>query len=416
MAQLGKISKRVLDSHGNPISGATVAIRTQGAFVTSTQAGPTYTVNDPGGIVAATSTCQVDTSAALSRACTAATATTVTFGILGFGSLTNNQRITVSSPLPTLYADAQGAETKTNPLTTDANGYCYAWIEVQPVDIKVSATGFGTTLETDVLPDGQEYVVSNIFQQAGAQAFRRGTTRTLTSGHIMSFENPIAVNTIWDLDYAGNVAQDGNLTVGGTLAVTGNVTFTGDLTVDDITCDDITMDDLTVDAVTAGSLTVSGNLTHSGGTLSLQAGSIETADLATQCTMITRTADGTADDTLTAAAAYADITGATLTFTPASSSSEIVIMAYCPVTSSAAANAFFQIADGSNNALHEGTMFFTNANSAEVGPLVYRVTGLTGSQTFKVRGKCTTANCSVPNSTNAAVKRVTRIIAMEFKK
>src|SRR6185503_13327532 len=122
MAQYGKLSGTITDAHGNPVSGATVEVRRQGAFVTSTQAGTTYTVNDPGGIVA-TDQVRPNALSGPSRNVSAVTATTVATSGAGLGTLNNNDRISIFSPLPTLYADAQGSETKANPLTTDASGF-----------------------------------------------------------------------------------------------------------------------------------------------------------------------------------------------------------------------------------------------------------------------------------------------------
>lgn len=425
MAQLGKISKRVLDAHGNPISGATVEIRTQGAFVTSSQSGPTYTVNDPGGIVAATSTCVANTTTAPSRACTAATASTVTFGILGLGSLTNNDRISVSSPLPTLYADAQQAETKTNPLTTDANGYCYAWAPVLPYDLKISATGYGTTLETDVMAEGQEYVGSNLFQGAAATAFRRGTTRTLTSGRITTFENPLGTIKA-EVDYDGSAVFAGNLSVTGTSALTGNVTVTGNETVGGTLG---VTGATTTAAITAGGLitanagiTSAAPFTYSGaaGSFSLTAGSIETADLATQCTTATASAQGTTDQTITAAAAYADIVGdgngslVSVSITPASTSSEIVAIATIPFQGTGgAAQVLAKLSKGGTVVHESGAGLTAGATDNAVVTLIYRGTGLSGAQVFTCAAKCTTTNTSIlSNSTD----KKARLIVMEFKK
>lgn len=404
MAQYGKLSGTVTDNQGNPISGATVEVRRQGAFVTSTQAGPTYTVDDPGGIEVSDQV-RPNALSAPSRNVSAVTATSVTTSGPGLGTLNNNDRISIFSALPTLYADPQAGETKANPLTTDASGYWFCWVQIRPYDI-IETYGSTVRLKTDIVPEGQEFVQSNVFSAAGAIAFRHGTTRTITAGKLLALENPILVTEKYSVDYAGNIVSAGNLTAvngtfTGTLGVTGNVSFTGDLTVDDITADDISIGDLTV-----------------SGAVSLPAGSLETADLATQATMITRTADGTADQALTAGNPYTDITNCTLTFTPFSSSSEIVIIATAVgEPTGAAANLFGAIRDGSSNSLHEGSQATPGtANKAAVIPLIYRVTGLTGSQTFKLSMKCEVNNCTSNNATNAAAMRVCRIIAMEFKR
>lgn len=412
MAQYGKLSGTVQLANGNADSGATVEIRSQGAFVTSTQAGPTYTVNDPGGIET-TNQVRVNTLTGPTRQVTAVTATTLTTGGAGLGTLVNNDRITVQSPLPILYADAQGAETKTNPVTTNASGYWFAWVPIVPYDIIITKSdGSGVVLKTDVVPEGQESVLSNIFTGGAAIAWLRNTLRTLTSGYLLKIQN--------DGTDKLTLAYDGQLTLAGNLSGTdatfsGSVSVSGDITVtDDIGCDDLTCNDATV----------SNAFTYSGttGNFSLTAGSIETADLATNAVVITRTADGTADQTFVAGAYatgnYVDVTSASITFTPASSGSEIVIMAHCPsdAAGAAALNSWAAIRDGSNNILHQ-SQESTLASGHTNGPtLLYRVTGLAVSpQTFKVSMQCETANMVTNNNTWVAGRR-TRIIVMEFKK
>lgn len=405
MAQFGKLSGTITDAQGNPVSGATVEVRRQGAFVTSTQAGPIYTVNDPGGIVSADQV-KVNALSTPTRNVSAVAATTVTTGGPGLGTLNNNDRITPYSPLPTLYADAQGAETKANPLTTDASGFWYCWVEIRPYDI-IETYGSTVRIKTDLVPEGLENVLSNIFSGIGIVAWYRNTVRTLTAGNLWQVDNNGADKAA--LDFAGNLTLAGNLTAvngtfSGTLGVTGNVSMTGDLTVDDITADDISIGDLTV-----------------SGAVSLPAGSIETADLATNAVVVTRTADGTADQTFVAGAYatgnYVDVTGATITFTPASTGSEIIVMAHCPSDAAGAAslNSWMAIRDGSGNILHQSEESTLSSGHTNGPTLLYRVTGLSGSQTFKVSGQCEVANMVVNNSSWAAARR-TRIIVMEFKK
>lgn len=409
MAQYGKISGTVTDNQGNPLSGAIVEVRRQGAFVTSTQAGPVYTVNDPGGALSGDQV-RVNTLSGPTRQVTGVTATTITTGGAGLGTLNNNDRITIVSTLPTLYADGKAAETKANPLTTDASGFWYAWAEIRPYDI-IETYGSTVRLKTDVVPEGDEYVLSNLFTGAGVVAWFRSTIRTLTSGYLVDYNNPVGV-TKFRVDYAGNVDMTGSLAAAGNLSGV-NATLTGDLTVDDITADDITAQDI----INTGSFTYSG----ATGSFSLTAGSIETADLANQATMITRTADGTADQTFNAAAYntanYVDVTGCSVTFTPASSASEIVVMAHCPskATGAAALDGWWAIRDGSANILHQSEQSIP-ASAKDAGPtLIYRVTGLTGSQTFKVSGQCVTNNMDIKNATWVAGQK-TRIVVMEFKK
>lgn len=414
MAQFGKISGTVTDDQGNPLSGATVEVRRQGAFVTSTQAGPTYTVNDPGGIVVGDQV-RINATSSPSRNVSAVAATTLTTSGPGLGTLNNNDRITVFSTLPTLYSDGLGAETKANPLTTDASGFWYAWAEIRPYDI-LETYGSTVRLKTDVVPEGQEYVQSNVFTGGPAIAFRYGTTRTITGGKLFVLENPIGVSEKFYVEHDGDVSTVGNfLGVNGVFS--GNVTVTGDLTVDDIIADDITGQDLAA----------TGTLTYSGaaGGLSLTAGSIETADLAANAVCTTTQGLGNADATAAAAAAYAsgnyqDVAGATVTITPFAAASEIVVMALIHTENNGAGYAgYAAIRNGAGTILSESG--FTDA-AVTTGltvstEIVHRVTGLTGSQTFKLSHQCVSGTAyDVNDSTHAAKLRISRVVVVEHKK
>ena len=425
MAQFGKLQGTVQDGQGNAIPGASVTIYFQGAYVTSTQNGPTYTVNDPGAIVTG-----VDVAANLGT--TTKTVGAVTFSTIntgggaGLGTLVNNDRIVYKSPVASVYADPQGAEPLSNPLTTDANGYWSCYAPIAPYDIIESATGYASRLRTDMIPEGNEFVTSfSAFSNAVTKVFRRTTLRTLTSGKFWMLENP-ELNEIASIDYSGKLtlagalaattgALSGNLTVGGTLGVTGNTTLSGTLGVTGLT-------------TCTGGATIASSLTYSGaaGNLSLTAGSIETADLAVQATTITRTADGTADQAIGAGGAYTDITGCSISFTPASTSSEIVIICDSVSQSNGAGEYHFysQISHTGTGSpaggVCERVTFcrVTGANDEHCQSLVYRVSAaaLSGSQTFKLQVKCVTSAMDVKNSTNAATFRVSRIVAMEFKR
>lgn len=401
MAQYGKLSGTITDDQGNPISGAFVEVRRQGAFVTSTQAGPAYTVNDPGGVEVGDQV-RVNTLSGPSRNVNAVTATTITTSGPGLGTLNNNDRITVFSALPTLYADAQGAETKANPLQTDASGFWYCWAQIRPYDI-IETYGTTIRLKTDVVPEGQEYVQSNVFTGGPAIAFRHGTTRTLTSGKLLVLENPIGVTEMFGVEWNGDVTAAGDLAAANGV-FTGNMTVTGDLTVDDIICDDLTVQDI----INSGSFTYSG----AAGSWSMTAGSIETADLAVQATMITRVADGTTD--FVVGAAYAAITSVSITATPASTSSEFVVQAVIPITTDAAAATVGVQMKRDGTVVHEGLMEQATAASRPVTITVFeRVTGLsTTPHTWTVEAKASAASKVLSSSTN----QKGRLIVMEFKR
>jgi hypothetical protein len=418
MAQLGKLYGTVQDSRGNPISGATVEVRTQGAFVTSTQAGPAYTVDDPGGIVSGTSQVCANLLSVPQRNVSAVAATTVTTGGAGLGTLNNNDRITVVNPLPTVYADAFGNETKANPLTTDANGFWFCYAPKAPYDVKTSGTNYGSRLEPDKSTDGGEYALSNQFPAAGAAAFRRTTSRTLTAGYIQTWENPSG-SIKASIDYLGNGVLTGGLASSGNISGI-NGTFAGTLGATGATTLGAALGVTGLSSLTGGA-TVGTSFTYSGvkASFSLTAGSIETADLDLNAASATFVGSGTTDQALVAAAAYADVVSATVTFTPFSSASEIEVMAVIPGEGAGAGNylLFARIVDGTAATIyHEAAANQAAAGTANA-PMtltcIARLTGLTGAQTFKVQAKCTTTNVNLlSNSTD----RKTRIVVVEHKR
>jgi hypothetical protein len=395
-----------------------VEIRTQGAFVTSTQAGPVFTVDDVGGIIVG-SQVKANATGTVQRNVSAVTGFTVTTSGPGLGTLNNGDRITVVNTLPVLYADERANDTKANPLTSDANGLVYCWAPVMPYDILESAANYGSQLITDVVPEGVEDIRSNVFSGNATAPFRRSSIRTLTAGNLETVENPTGTAKR-TLDYAGNETLTGGLTlsgalaVGGALSVTGNSALTGNLTVGG------TLGVTGLSTLTGGA-TVASAFTYSGvkANFSLTAGSIETADLDLNAVSATFVGSGTTDQALVAAAAYADVASATVTFTPFSSASEIEVIAVIPGEGAGAGNylLFARIVDGTAATIyHEAAANQAAAGTANAPMTVTciaRLTGLTGAQTFKVQAKCTTTNVNLlSNSTD----RKTRIVVVEHKR
>lgn len=316
MPQFAKFEITRTDAAGNPVSGATIVLRKQGATVVS--GGPTsFTVDDPGAVIAGDTVNVYSSdgsdpgSAAVSVS--SITATNVTVGGGGF-SASNNDRISPSTALPTMYKDAQGDES-TTPLTTDTNGYASAWIEFQPLDVVstggASALGAAAThIWFDVYPSGIERVKSTAYMDGTAVARRFDTLRALTSGdRFVEYRSAGAVKWYVDVDGSLNPRVPAHTVAGtftvssGGVAVTGNSTITG----------------------TLGGLT---GLTVASGTVSLPAGQIGTAELADNSTFVLSSADGTTDQTLTAA--FAAVTGASIAVTPVGTNSKVLIEAMVP--------------------------------------------------------------------------------------
>lgn len=65
-------------------------------------------------------------------------------------------------------------------MTTDSTGVAVCWASVVPYDVKISGSGVTTQLLEDVVPDGNERLVSNVFAGAGP-AFIFDTLRALTT-------------------------------------------------------------------------------------------------------------------------------------------------------------------------------------------------------------------------------------------
>lgn len=236
MAQLGLYRKVVLNSAGEPVSGASVEIRRQGATVLGSHATvTTINVNDPGRIIAS-DTVNYNADAGTNRSVSSVTESTVIVGLAIAVSLADDDRITVVTPLPTLYNDAQGAETKSNPLTTDSNGAVYCYLPGGKYDVKISGSGITTQLLADESVEGAENVVSSLHPSATgtASAFIFDTARSLSAG-----DNIISVrhtgSEVAFLSRAGNFMSTGSATVGGicmlgsTLSVSSGAQITGSL-------------------------------------------------------------------------------------------------------------------------------------------------------------------------------------------
>lgn len=134
-APLGLIAHVVLNAQGQPVTGASVQVQKQGATIQSAADSTHIEVDDPGAILIG-DIVQVNQQGA-SPSVTNVTANEITLGSSA-GTVSNNARLAVISPLPTLYADPQGNETKANPLSTDANGLAFAYAPIAPYDIYAS--------------------------------------------------------------------------------------------------------------------------------------------------------------------------------------------------------------------------------------------------------------------------------------
>ena len=185
MPQLGRIRQPFTDATGVPIVGLSVTVRKQGSTVNGLHSGAqtSFLVNDPGGITSSPQDqLQVGTDATVTRSVSSVAATNVTVGATGFTDVADDARLTPTTNLPTLYNDAQGDETLANPMTTDANGEVVCWVPITPYDLHVSGSGYTTRLIQDVVPEGHERLVSNVYPGAASIAFQKDTSRAMVSG------------------------------------------------------------------------------------------------------------------------------------------------------------------------------------------------------------------------------------------
>src|SRR6266571_5280673 len=268
MAQLARLDIYVQDTAGNALNAASVEVRKQGAQIQT--GGPTsFTVDDPGAIIAGDNT-RINATAFPTRAVSSVAATNVTVAAGGFAGTVDDDRITVASPLPTIYADAIGNDTKTNPLTTDSNGYAFCWILGGKYDALVSGTGITTKLLTDQVAAGGENVRSNVYPSGSANAFIQDTLRTLSTGdHLGNLKN--AGSSKFSIRYDGSFASSGDGTqtssIGSPLQLDGAVNMALSLTVANSITTTGAGGTLTTSrgaTIQAGGITVTGNSTIAG--------------------------------------------------------------------------------------------------------------------------------------------------------
>lgn len=132
-----------------PVTGASVALYREGATINGNQSGTSpfaITVRDKGAC-AGGDTVFLGTVSGTTYSVDSTAATTVTIsGFAGTLNVTNGTRIVPSNTQPTLYSDDQGGATKTNPLTTNAQGLAFCYVAQGHYDVLVSGGGSTTNL------------------------------------------------------------------------------------------------------------------------------------------------------------------------------------------------------------------------------------------------------------------------------
>lgn len=222
MAQLGRLRFVVQDTAGNAVAGASVQVRRQGANCSGAQSGSPLNVDAINGIVAGDEI--VNGTAVTQRTVSAITGTTVTCGV-GF-NVTDDDRLSIVSPLPSLFIDAQGNEAASNPLTSSSIGVaeCYAYGGLY--DALVSGGGLTTMLYQDVGTEGfAGRIRSNVYS---GESYHLDHLRVLAAT-----DEALIVSHNSDVADLFKVMGDGEIQAGiagATHALTGNTTITGTLT------------------------------------------------------------------------------------------------------------------------------------------------------------------------------------------
>jgi len=226
MAQKGLLRVVITDSTtGLPISGATVEVRSQGATVNGTT-GPTTIDIHAQGAIDVGDTLNTDNDSQTGRAVlTQPSAIQLTVAAPGLTSLVNDvTRLTIALPLPSIFNDPAGSETKANPLTTDALGVAFCYVDNAMYDCLVTQSGTKTLLVNQTAEGGDEYI-SNAFS-ATEKGWIWDTKRT-PGGN--SYEWKVGGVTQLSLNAAGTSLTGKSLLLSAALVVVGDTTLSADV-------------------------------------------------------------------------------------------------------------------------------------------------------------------------------------------
>lgn len=268
MALFKRFEWVILNDLGEPVSGCSVEVRKQGATANASGQLTTVDVHHVGALIAG-DTIVVDTNTSPTRTVVSVAGPTAPQVVLsGIGHIVTNDvsRLSCNTPI-TVYNDVDGVETKTNALTTDANGLAFCYAPYDFVDAVVALTAAGSAphgpASLKYIPDwpGTGAGTNNssiIDSNAAATAYVDDTVRALTNAasKIRSFRVNGVEKAFIDKDGKLN-AGSGGVTTSASIVTTGSGTITS-----------------------AGLLMASNGFTVSSGTVTLPNGSLATAYLA----------------------------------------------------------------------------------------------------------------------------------------
>lgn len=260
MAAYKRFEWTILNSAGEPVKGCSIHVRKQGGLVNGSGSLTTIPVHGVGAIIAG-DTIAVDTAASPTASVSSVSGPSPMQVVVGSALTVTNDtsRLTVTSPLATIYNDSDATESISNPLLTDANGKAFCYARYDFVDALIASTAAGTApsgpagiqLLADWPGTGDGIAVSSVIDIVGGAviAYIRDTVRALTNAN--SYIEQWLVQNV----------EKAHLTKDGTLALQGALT-------------------VNLGATVTGLINALGGFTLSGGALTLPAASITAAMLA----------------------------------------------------------------------------------------------------------------------------------------
>jgi len=251
MPELGRISVLVQDTTGAVVSGATCAVRRQGATVDGSHSSQTTITVHHSGAIEANDVIAFDTNTSPTHTVASTTATTVV--LTTSASPADNARIRIVSstetPTQLLYLDVLGVDplgggSPTNDMTTGADGLAVNWITGGKYDVFVSDASITDKLLQDVTVYSEQFI-SQELNTGTTVIWDRDTFRSITQNGATLFRyrhggsdvfRVILQDAIWRGVMTGNFIASTALAVGsatlgatGTLATSSNCDFGGDV-------------------------------------------------------------------------------------------------------------------------------------------------------------------------------------------
>ena len=288
MARLGRMEIFVVDAAGNALSGVDIEFRRAGALTNGTTGPTTIDCNTVGSILVS-DTVRDDLDGASDVINAIISETQFSTAGVGWGSVADGRRMTVTSPLPTVYNAEDGTESVTQPgISTDADGFATVYAENGFYDVHSSGGGATTELRQNVMCVGGTTTIIYIVGTGSTEHWIWDTGRALASGDdhtvwkvlgskLMALDDSgkLTLVGVGGLTTDGAIVNTaGGLTIVGNSEITGTLDFTSTTSLvvasggvvvnagDISTVDDAIMDRLHVNQ---GTSLVNGDVTLSAG-------------------------------------------------------------------------------------------------------------------------------------------------------